>query len=181
MGYTHYWAYLPEHDQFRRWWPRMVLDAKTILDHIQTVELIDIRGATGVGTPLLTEGAIGFNGDQTADADFESFWLPYAAPDPIAEPDLAAEYRTLGFAWSFCKTAGKPYDVAVCVVLLRCHFHAPDVFAIGSDGNWDRDWSMPRAVYTDLFGEPGDTNPLTDARRGPRATHTPTQVTLDTP
>ena len=145
------------------------------------MELVDIRGASGFGAPLLTEGAIGFNGDQTTDGDVESFWLPYAAPDPVAQPYLAAEYRTRGFVWSFCKTAGKPYDLAVCVVLLRCHVVAPEVFAIGSDGDWDRDWTMPRAVYTDLFGDPGDTNPLTDAGHGPRATWTQTRTTPDTP
>ena len=174
MGYSHYWSHLPEHDQFRARWPRMVLDTKTILTHVQTAHSIRLRGLTGHGLPLLTEGAIGFNGDAAENMDYESFWLHHAPPNRTTEPHAAARYHSTGFVWTFCKTARLPYDLAVCVVLLRCHLLAPEVFVIGSDGGWDNEWITARAVYAELFGDPGDTNPLTDVTCGPPATRTPT-------
>lgn len=173
MGYTHYWAYLPEHDQFRERWPRMVLDAKKVLDHVTTAWRIALRGADGYDTPTLTEGAIGFNGCRQAGEDYEGFWLTYGPPGPTSRPWMYEEYRGRGFVWDFCKTAQRPYDLAVCAVLLRCHTLAPEVFAIGSDGSWGTDWAPARQVHTDLFGDPGPHDPLTTTLHGPAAASRP--------
>lgn len=41
--------------------------------------------------------------------------------------------------WSFCKTARKPYDVAVTAILAYLEGAHPDKFSVGSDGDSD-DW-----------------------------------------
>ena len=49
----------------------------------------------------------------------------------------AHETFMLEKAWdgfSFCKTARKPYDTAVVTVLILANHHAPDVWAVSSDG-----------------------------------------------
>jgi len=52
----------------------------------------------------------------------------------------------------FCKTARKPYDLAVCLVLLSLAQHAPKSVELGSDGDWDGEWTDARRVYKELFG-----------------------------
>lgn len=44
-----------------------------------------------------------------------------------------------GDGFSFCKTARKPYDIAVVTVLILANHHAPDVWSISSDGGTG-DW-----------------------------------------
>lgn len=171
MGYTHSWAYLPDHEQFRTAWPRMVIDAKTIITGVVDHHAVTVCGPSGQGSAVLSEGAIGFNGDASADADYEPFWLTYAI-DPASW--LATGLAERGFVWAFCKTARRPYDLAVGAVILRAHLLAPDAFAIGSDGGWDTDWQPIRALYTDLFDPVGGSSPLTSTTDGPRAAPIPT-------
>lgn len=62
-----------------------------------------------------------------------------------------------GSYFNFCKTARKPYDLAVTLVLLAAHEVASGALDIGSDGDWDENesygggWVVPRQVYKDLF------------------------------
>lgn len=55
-------------------------------------------------------------------------------------------------SFDFCKTARKPYDLAVCLVLLSMKRHAPRSVRLGSDGDWDGEWTQARMVYKELFG-----------------------------
>jgi hypothetical protein len=52
----------------------------------------------------------------------------------------------------FCKTARKPYDLAVCLVLLSLVQNAPKSVEISSDGDWNVEWAEARKVYKELFG-----------------------------
>jgi hypothetical protein len=51
----------------------------------------------------------------------------------------------------FCKTNGKPYDLAVTLVLLIIKRHAPHHIHITSDGRWEREWLNARAAFLELF------------------------------
>ena len=55
-------------------------------------------------------------------------------------------------SFAFCKTARKPYDLAVCLSLLRIKEIAPDAIELSSDGDWDIEWVNSRLVYKELFG-----------------------------
>jgi hypothetical protein len=57
-----------------------------------------------------------------------------------------------GSGFQFCKTGYKPYDLAVCLVLLASEVVAPGALKIGSDGRWNEDWLLSRETYKKLFG-----------------------------
>jgi len=55
--------------------------------------------------------------------------------------------------FNFCKTARKPYDLAVGLILLVIAKHAPVEFRISSDGDWKDDWAEIRQAYREIFKE----------------------------
>jgi hypothetical protein len=57
-----------------------------------------------------------------------------------------------GESFDFCKTARKPYDLAVCLVYMILKRHAPKSVKISSDGDWEQEWVEARKVYKELFG-----------------------------
>jgi len=94
--------------------------------------------------PEVNSEHIRFNGWQ--DEGHETFMVTREVPDaPSWSPDSDESF-------DFCKTARKPYDVAVCLVLLSMTRHAPKSFRISSDGDWDVEWSEARKIYKDMFG-----------------------------
>jgi len=54
--------------------------------------------------------------------------------------------------FEFCKTAGKPYDMAVVAILIRAKKILGDKITLKSDGNWD-DWEGGRLLYETVFNE----------------------------
>lgn len=55
-----------------------------------------------------------------------------------------------GSGFQFCKTARKPYDRAVCCLLMIAHKHAPDVWQTSSDGGI-REWG-PHMKWLNSLG-----------------------------
>lgn len=53
--------------------------------------------------------------------------------------------------FDFCKTARKPYDLAVGLVLLIAKNHARNSIKVSSDGDWDSDWAEIRDAYNKIF------------------------------
>ena len=53
--------------------------------------------------------------------------------------------------FAFCKTALKPYDLVVCMVILACNHNAPGALEISSDGDLS-DWKESIEAYKELFG-----------------------------
>ncbi len=160
MGYTHYWSYLPESEQWQAAFPRLLGDTRTILDHL-AAHGIPTAGAHGDGEPLLTAGEIVFNG--AAPDDYESFILG-TTQDPNTRHRT---WRGEPFTWDFCKTAYRPYDLAVTSVLLRARQLAPWHFSIGSDGYWHSDWKAARELIAALFEPFTESDALTDTVDGP--------------
>lgn len=68
----------------------------------------------------MTKDLITFNG--IGDAAHETMW-----------------FDRKGDGFQFCKTARKPYDIAVIALLLLANRYAPEVWDIGSDGD-AKDW-----------------------------------------
>jgi hypothetical protein len=149
MGYTHYFAYDPTARSFISAWPGMVRDAKLIAWYAQRVLGVSLAGGRGEGPPVLSDRRICLNGPVADDLGHEAFLID---PTPLgtggarlvlgndASPGQAGERDGRGFIKSFCKTARKPYDIAVTAILLRARHLAPDSFVIASDGDWERDW-----------------------------------------
>lgn len=122
MGYTHYW------DQKKSFtpkqWKGILDDAKSILE-LNKIPVEDLH---------LTEDVIRFNG--VGDDGHETFIVK----------------RMKSQEFNFCKTAQKPYDLLVGLVLARINHYAKGVLAISSDGDWESDWAEIRERYKSLFG-----------------------------
>lgn len=55
--------------------------------------------------------------------------------------------------FNFCKTAHKPYDTAVGLVLLIAKKHSPNSIRVSSDGDWEFDWNPIKESYLAIFKE----------------------------
>lgn len=86
---------------------------------------------------VYTDDYIAFNGDGSVDEDHETFYLDKNDED-----------------FNFCKTNGKPYDLAVCMALFVIKKHEPSV-DISSDGDFD-DWRESIEAFDEIFGETVD-------------------------
>jgi hypothetical protein len=135
MGYTHYWQQSKDFTPDQ--WSVICKDTRKIITHCGKqgialqVEYDDTR------PPAVKKSEIQFNG--AGDDGHETFYVPFSPSDADKE-------------FSFCKTAQKPYDLAVCLCLLRIAHHCP-AFSFSSDGEWRTDWLMPRGAYRHLFKE----------------------------
>jgi hypothetical protein len=131
MGYTHYF---PQQRPFTDSEWQGVLDdsEKAIAFCLQDgIELAEEYNSTQPA--LLSFDEIRFNG--VDEEGHETFSIE----------------RDMNHGFNFCKTARKPYDLAVCLVLLVCNHHAPGTLDIGSDGEWDKEWRKPREIFQMLF------------------------------
>lgn len=132
MGYTHYWAL--KHKVTKRGFDKIVEDVKRIeafLLEKKGLKLYDLHGdEEGI---LYTEDFFGFNGDASKEEDHETFALE------------------IGHSKNrFCKTARKPYDLAVCLCLLVIKYHLKET-EITSDGN--KEWYDIFSLYKEIFPE----------------------------
>lgn len=131
MGYTHYFPQQRAFDDLE--WRNITADAHKamgfcLMDGIELAEDYD-----NPSTLIVDMGEIRFNG--FGEEGHETFQV--------------TRHHNRGF--NFCKTARKPYDLAVCLVLLICNHRAPGVLSIGSDGDWDSEWVKAREIFQMLF------------------------------
>jgi hypothetical protein len=123
MGYTHYWD--QKKDFTKSQWSAIVGDANSLLTQpLFQIPLEDVTFSTE---------QIRFNGVE--DDGHETFLVT----------------RKKGNEFNFCKTARKPYDLFVGLMLARINHHAKSVLKISSDGDWD-DWADIRRAYKSLYG-----------------------------
>lgn len=123
MGYTHYYR-LNQVNPFN--FKDICNEVKIVVEEAtpktfthwftKKKEPLKICGGNGEGEPKFNEGYICFNGERRDDLSHESFYL-----DETGQRE-------------FCKTARKPYDIAVCLALLRLKDRCGEYFEYGSDG-----------------------------------------------
>jgi hypothetical protein len=95
-----------------------------------------LKGANGYGEPTFTDELVCFNGDASMDYDYETC---YIALDSNS------------YDYDFCKTARKPYDVAVCLTLLCFKKAFGEDFSYSSDGNKDDEgWKMAHNIFNQI-------------------------------
>jgi hypothetical protein len=126
MGYTHYWT--QTRDFTHEEWSQIREDMEALLKDVQHVQGIPLANGNGeLGTsPDISDKRIFFNG--AGDGSHETFCLYRVRP-----PKQAHHERR---GWDFCKTARKPYDLAVTAAL--CYLATvtdPISHSVGSDGN----------------------------------------------
>jgi hypothetical protein len=134
MGYSHYWKL--NHKVMKKGFNKIVEDVKKIeafLLEKQGLKLYDLSGdEEGI---LYTDEFFGFNGDASKDESHETFAF---------EIGQSKSY--------FCKTARKPYDIAVCLCLLTIKFHLKET-EISSNGN--KEWIPIFETYKEIFPDRG--------------------------
>lgn len=131
MGYTHTFEITKKPGQEQ--WAGLMLDVQKLFKTLPTcqelmnlgvdaVDEIVLRGPMGDKKSICNTRKISFNGDSINDLYCESFML---LPKRMSD---------------FCKTDRKPYDFAVCAVLILAYNHLPDIVLVTSDGDaydWD--------------------------------------------
>lgn len=142
MGYTHYHNGLIFTDAK---WEKLRRDVRKLLKSLP--ETVKVQREYNKATrPLVGKDAIAFNG--VGEEGHETFWLP-------KEHEL----------FSFTKTARKPYDLAVCCVLMLASIHAEGKYSeddgIASDGinaahgqwpdNVDQEWKDAWKHFHSIF------------------------------
>lgn len=148
MGYTHYFRITDERAK-----EAMPKTAEIIKDIFKTFpEVSDcLKGGNGYESPIIDEDGIVFNGDAEKGEDYETF--------RIDVNDLDSH---------FCKTARRPYDLAVCLCLIalkdtlkaKCGFSFRGLFSFESDGYFmdykkdngeivpaEKNWAKARQLY----------------------------------
>jgi hypothetical protein len=122
MGYTHYYHFKKNIKDFNS----ASKEVKTLLEEAtpktftywgdKKRKTLKICGGNGEDKPVFGNKYLCFNGERYKGLDYEGFFL-----------DGTTEHQ-------FCKTARQPYDVAVCLALLRLKDMYGDDFEYSSDG-----------------------------------------------
>jgi hypothetical protein len=141
MGYTHY--QYQKNNFTQKQWEKICLDFLKIEDYCEKNKIALAYECDIPQPPKVDDELIRFNG--VGNEGHETFILHKKKPAPQPWMD-SKEY------FSFCKTAHKPYDMAVGLVLLCAAKHAPKTISISSDGDWDHDWAGIRREYEKIFG-----------------------------
>lgn len=141
MGYTHYW-YRSQPFTTNEW-QLIKADVKKIIEYCQSTH-VDLRYEYDLKrAPSVTNTHIQFNG--VAELGHDTFYITKSLKYESWQDNSKPKF-------DFCKTARKPYDLAVCLCLLRIAHHSP-TFRVSSDGGWHSDWMKARNVYQHLFNE----------------------------
>ena len=102
-------------------------------------EPIHLAGPCGDGNPILNKkGIFAFNGDEAENGDYESFYV-----------SLDDSHYKFGC----CKTARKPYDIAVCLALLCLADEFGEDFHYSSDGDiedGEEGWGVAKRVFNQV-------------------------------
>ena len=129
MGYTHYLYRAPELPASD--FTAFAAEARTLLRDIEAMLVRDhgtgLAGPLGTGPVIVTDERVSFNGAEPS--DYETCH--------IARVLRAGDYPSVdddGRAFSFCKTAYKPYDAAVTAIYALAIDHFGAKVAVDSDG-----------------------------------------------
>lgn len=142
MGYTHFFKFVKFITK-----EQMAEVAENVKDVFGTFPMVTkrLKGPYGKGEPIITGkySLISFNGDAEKNEDYESF--------VVNREDLNLQ---------FCKTARRPYDLAVCLCLIVLKDNFGDSFDFHSDGYFmnhkkkngeiihaERNWAKARRLY----------------------------------
>lgn len=119
MGYTRYWHRIKEIPQPT--FQAIVGDFMKVLPALQ----VPLAGGDGTGDPCLTAEEVIFNG--VGDDAHETFLFPRVY-------SLRQGRIVGGLDFQFCKTARKPYDLAVAAFLIIAKHHLGANLHVTSDG-----------------------------------------------
>ena len=161
MGYTHYWKFKksPKNIESGAELFKLAVEAtkdciakipanipcinytwnseKQAYDESEGTMPFSIHDGNGEGNPRFTDSLVCFNGDAEKGYDHETCYISLDSD---------------GF--DFCKTARKPYDVAVCITLIVFKHFFDDAFEYSSDGDiegGEEGWKLAKEITSEYF------------------------------
>ena len=138
MGYTHYWTTKEPVTFSKEEWDKLKQTARLIFKECKAMNIkLCYDEDKESSTPRANNNEIVFNGFK--DLSYETF---------VLTPTIN------GF--NFCKTARKPYDVAVTALLIYIHNQKPNI-KVNSDGDnddWMEGWKLLHKVTGEYFDIP---------------------------
>lgn len=143
MGYTHY--YYQKKSIPQKKWEKIAVDCMKVFEFCEDNGIKIVYEYDNDVQSEVSDTKIRFNGFGNEGHETFSIWKD--KPEESVNTLGTDEY------FSFCKTARKPYDLAVGLVLLVVKKHSPNSIRVASDGDWDEDWSEIRRAYKILFEE----------------------------
>jgi hypothetical protein len=158
MGYTHYWT-RPRFEISKAVWKQITNDVQRIVALSPT----PLAYESDQQKPPCADGKlIRFNG--IGEDGHETFYIERSITD------RKPRYQGDNPKWTFCKTAHKPYDVAVTAVLAYLDSRWPDLFKqVSSDGepsDWQAGIELARKALPELattIRVPRGVTPYTEA------------------
>lgn len=152
MGYTHYWTV--KRNIPKATWATITTDVRAIVKHAIENHIGLVVESDSNEAPEITEEHFCFNG--AGDAGHETFF--------VSRVIRAPEYQDDNPKWTFCKTAQKPYDIAVTAILAYLDSIHPGLYVVTSDGDlheWSPGIALARAalpVYAQTIFAPRSLN-----------------------
>lgn len=130
MGYTHYWYRTNEFTDSQ--WTDFIAGVKTITE--RTSPKLVYESTEPRRKPRIDDVTVRFNG--SGKEGHETFQIKNFVPT--------------GDNFDFCKTARKPYDLAVTACLAYLDSIYPDAIDVSSDGN-PNDWAAGVALAREVW------------------------------
>jgi len=137
MGYTHY-MYQPKTPLNKEKWLDMILDFYKILPNFECFLDNDPKSDQRIHA---SANLLKFNG--IGELGHETFYFE-------REPDLSYTKED-SEVFNFCKTARKPYDLAVCCSLIIAKQHFPEL-KVSSDGDLNDEWQEAIKLTQKILG-----------------------------
>jgi hypothetical protein len=111
-----------------------------------------LRGPEGLGLPQVTQDRIAFNGSAFRGQAGDPFVLERRARNGVIVRGTAGGG---GRAVRRCDTAGHPYDLAVCALLLTALRQLGDGMRLGSSGGLREGWRDAAILVREALGDCG--------------------------
>tara|TARA_R110000737_G_scaffold220064_1_gene235950 strand:+ start:450 stop:917 length:468 start_codon:yes stop_codon:yes gene_type:complete len=137
MGYTHYWYIADEISQDS--WDKFLGDFRLVLPEFKNI--LDTQGDQELQHD---KDVVFLNG--IGELTHETFCL-----DRVTDITGFTQRDEDGLIFKFCKTAQKPYDIAVCSALIIAKKHFGESIMISSDGD-NEEWQESKALCQKILG-----------------------------
>ena len=138
MGYTHYWYIVDKISQDS--WDKFLGDFRLVLPEFKNI--LDTQGDQELQHD---KDVVFLNG--IGELTHETFCL-----DRVTDiTGFTQRDEDNGLIFKFCKTAQKPYDIAVCSALIIAKKHFGESIMISSDGD-NEEWQESKALCQKVLG-----------------------------
>ena len=163
MGYTHYF-YRAKKDFDQTTWNVFISECKKMVKALpKTIdgEPLVLTGCSRYKIPLFNKDQVYFNGGSGAPRTRDTSGTYYSTDNTNLGHEtfsIQRKYTKGAFdnssdsmQFDCCKTARKPYDLAVMLVLMLYKYYFKDDVRVSSDGDWDGEWKIAQKYFAEMF------------------------------